>query len=173
MEDNATVRTVFAEKQPFKGVENYFTDAFIYQEANKVVKEPLLEDDDSSNEADSESEEDTPTTLTFEPIVAYFNDSKCNNPIEDDCEWVINENVTFDYPVSVDDTSLLRPLSVISVTSTPVESGEGFVLVIPLSKRSQLPIVFSRVQPRMSAVKDWVRTQSPRNFFIMHDQHTI
>ena len=26
VDDNATVQTVFAEKQPFKGVENYFTD---------------------------------------------------------------------------------------------------------------------------------------------------
>ena len=55
MKDNATIRTVFAEKQPFKGVKNYFTDALLYQEAN----EQLLEDDDSGNEADSESEEDT------------------------------------------------------------------------------------------------------------------
>jgi len=39
VEDNATVRTVFAEKQPFKGVENYFTDVLLYQEANKVAKE--------------------------------------------------------------------------------------------------------------------------------------
>jgi len=54
----------------------------------------LLEDDDSGNEADSESEEDTPATFAFKPIVAYFNDPKCNNPIEDDGEWVINKNVT-------------------------------------------------------------------------------
>jgi len=35
-------------------------------------------------------------------IIAYLNDTECNNPIEDDDEWVINENVPFDYPVSVD-----------------------------------------------------------------------
>jgi len=62
----------------------------------------LLKDDDSGNEADSESEEDTPATFALKPIVAYFNDPKCNNPIEDDGEWVINENDTLDYPVSVD-----------------------------------------------------------------------
>ena len=75
----------------------------------------MLEDDDSDNKEDSESEEDTPATFVFKPVVAYFNDPKCNNPIEDDGEWVINENVTFDYPVSVDlfksvgDTSLHMP----------------------------------------------------------------
>ena len=63
---------MFAEKQSFKGVKNYFTDALLYQEANKVSK-PLLEDNDSGNEADSESEEDTPGTLSFKPIVAYLN----------------------------------------------------------------------------------------------------
>jgi len=65
---------VLAEKLPFKGVKNYFTDALLYQEANKVSKEPLLEDDDSDNEADSESEEDTPATFACEPIIAYVND---------------------------------------------------------------------------------------------------
>jgi len=131
---------VFAEKQSFKGVENYFTDALLYQEANKVAKEQLLEDDDSDNEADSESEEDMPATLAFKPIVAYRNDPQCNNPIGDDEEWVINENITFDYPVSVDlfksvnNSSLHMPLAMLSMTSTPIERGEGSVFVIPPSK---------------------------------------
>jgi len=122
---------------------NYFINALLYQEVNKVAKEQLLEDDDSGNEADLESEEDMPATLTFEPIVVYFNDPQCNNPIGDDDEWVINENITFDYFESVDlfksvgNSSLHMPLPVLSMTSTPVESGEGSVFVIPPSKRSQ------------------------------------
>ena len=62
---------MFAEKQPFKGVENYFTDALLYQ-IDKTSKEPLPDNDDSGNEADSESEGDTPATLVGEPIVACF-----------------------------------------------------------------------------------------------------
>jgi len=73
MKDNATIRMVFAEIEPCKGVENYFTDTLLYQEANKVAKERLLEDDDNGNEADSELEEDTLATLAFKPIVAYLN----------------------------------------------------------------------------------------------------
>jgi len=86
----------------------------------------LLEDDDSDNEANSEPKEDTLATFAFKPIVTYFNDPEYNNPIEDDGEWGINENVTFDYPVSVDlfkfadDTSLHMPMSILSVTSMPV-----------------------------------------------------
>ena len=111
----------------------------------------MLEDDDSFNEEDSESEEDTPATFAFKPIVAYFNDPKCNNPIVDDGEWVINENVTFDYPVSVnlfisiDNTSLHMPLSMLSMISMPIENDGGSVFVISPFKRSQSPIVFGRV----------------------------
>jgi len=95
-----------------------------------VSKESLPEDDDSGNEADSESEEETQATLACEPIVVYFNNPQCNNPIADDDELVINENVTFDYPESVklfesvDNSSLHMPLPVLSMTSTPVECGE-------------------------------------------------
>jgi len=134
VENNVTIRMVFAEKQSFKGVENYLTDALLYQEANEVAKKPLLEDDDSSNEADSESEEDIPATFTFKSIVAYFNNPKCNNPNEDDGEWVNNENATFDYPesvdlfISVEDTSLHMPLSMLSVASAPVEMEKGLPL---------------------------------------------
>ena len=79
-------------------MKNYFTDTLLYQEANKVSKESLPGDDDSGNEADLESEEDMPATFSFEPIVACFNNSQCNDPIGDDAdEWVINENATFDY----------------------------------------------------------------------------
>jgi len=108
-----------------------------------VVKEQLLEDDDSGNEADSESKEDTPATLAFKPIVTYLNDPQCNNSIGDDNGWVINKNITFDYLVSVDlfksvdNSSPRMPLSMLSMTSMPVERGEGSLFVIPLSKRSQ------------------------------------
>jgi len=43
IDDKATVRTVFAETQPFKGVKNYFTDFLLYRETGKVVKELLPE----------------------------------------------------------------------------------------------------------------------------------
>ena len=98
---------------------------------------------------------------------------------EHDDEWVINKNVIFDYPVSVDvfksvdDTSLYMLLSMLSMTSTPVESREGLVFVISPSKRSQSLIVFSRVQPKMSVVTDSSSTRSPHKFFIMHNQRTI
>ena len=82
----------------------------------------------------------TPATFSCEPIVAYFNNPQCNNPIRDDDEWVINENITFDYPESielfefVDNSTLHMPLPVLSMTSSPVECGEGSIFVVPPPK---------------------------------------
>jgi len=49
-------------------VKNYFTDALLYLEANKVAKELLPEDDNSGNEADSESKEDMPLLLLMNQL---------------------------------------------------------------------------------------------------------
>ena len=46
-----------------------------------------------------------------------------------------------------------------------MESIEGVVLVIPLSKEGQLPIIFSKAQPRGSTVTDSSSdSDTPTNF---------
>ena len=57
------------------------------------------------------------------------------------------------------------PLSMLSVTSTSVENGEGSVFVVPPSKKNQSLIVFGRVQPWMSAVIDPGSYSEPSQFF--------
>src|SRR3954465_13357085 len=47
------VCTLVAEQRPFKGVENYFTDALLYQEAHEVVVQEK-EELELGNEADQE-----------------------------------------------------------------------------------------------------------------------
>ena len=101
----------------------------------------MPDNDDSGNEADSEFEGDTSATLIAEPIVACFDNPQCNNPSEDDDEWVINDNISFDYPASVElfksvtNSSLHMPLHKPSTSSTSVECIEGSVLVFLRSKR--------------------------------------
>jgi len=97
MDDKAMVRTVFAETQPFKGVENYFTDSLLYKESGKTVKKLLPSDIDSGNEAKSESGDNPTISFDEEPIVAYLNDPDCNNSTDNSVEWVLNENINFDY----------------------------------------------------------------------------
>ena len=79
------VRMVFTEMQPFKGVENYFTNFLLSQETSKVLKEPLLDDIDSSNEVDFDSEV-TQSTFAMEPLVAYLDNPYCNNTVKNDSE---------------------------------------------------------------------------------------
>jgi len=80
-------------------------------------------------------------TLVGEPIVACFNHPQCNTHSEDDDEWVINDNISFDYPVSVElfkfvtNSSLRMHLYKPSTSSTSVECIEGSVLVFLRSKR--------------------------------------
>ena len=53
--------------------------------------------------------------LVSEPIIACFNNFQCNTPSEDEDEWVINDNISFDYLVSIEllesvtDSSLHMP----------------------------------------------------------------
>src|SRR4051812_39231950 len=54
------VRTLIAEQHPFKGVENYFTDALLYQDAHEVVaqhKEELELGNDADRESTSEPDD--------------------------------------------------------------------------------------------------------------------
>jgi len=39
----------------------------------------------------------------LEPIAAYLHDPECNNPADDNGEWVINKNVVFNYSLRLDD----------------------------------------------------------------------
>jgi len=52
------VRTLIAERHPFKKVENYFTDSLLYQDSLENDKNPHPEELDCSNEADMEPEDD-------------------------------------------------------------------------------------------------------------------
>ena len=97
------VRTVFAEMQPFKGVENYFIDSLLYQGNSKVVKKPLSDDINNDNDADPE--------LGEELIVSYFDNPDCNNFAENNDKWVLNENVNFDYSLYFDDVHCLVDVS--------------------------------------------------------------
>jgi len=141
-------------------VENYFTDALLYQEVSETSKESSPDNDDSGHEVDSESEGDTPATLVGKPIVACFNNPQCNTRSEDDDGWVINDNVSFDYPASVKlfesvtNSSLHKPLHKPSTSNTSVECIEVAVLVVPPSKEGQSPIIFGRAQLQRPTATD-------------------
>ena len=52
--EDEKVKTLIAERHSLKGVENYFTDFFLYQDSLEADENPHPEELDSGNEADTE-----------------------------------------------------------------------------------------------------------------------
>jgi len=125
-----------------------------------VVRKPLPNDIDSDNEADSELEDDPVVFFDEEPIIAYLNDLDCNNSADNDDEWVLNENVKFDYSLCCDDVNspvdmspLHMPLSM-STTCMHIDENDGSVFVVPPSKKDQSLIIFGKVRYWIIASKN-------------------
>jgi len=116
-----------------------------------VMEKSLPNDIHSGNEADLESGEDLEASFDEELIVAYLNDPDCNNSVDNGNEWVLNENINFDYSLCCDDVNspadmspLHMPLS-ISTTCMHIEENNESVFIIPSSKKDQLSIIFGRI----------------------------
>ena len=116
-----------------------------------MTKEPLPDDIDSCNEADSESGDDPVVSFDKELIVAYFDNPDCNNSAEADGKWVLNENVNFDYSLCHDDVNCPVDMShlhipqLIVTTCMQVEDNDGSVFIASSLKKDKSPILFSRV----------------------------
>ncbi|XP_020266667.1 uncharacterized protein LOC109842175 [Asparagus officinalis] len=87
--DEGEVRTLIAEKYPFRGVENFHTDSVFYLESQEK------EDVDSGNEADVEPDPqgNCPWELNFDVIGSVEN----NNNVPSEGEWCINEDFILAY----------------------------------------------------------------------------
>jgi len=166
------VQMVFTEIQSFKGVENYFTDSLLYQENNESVKQSLPDDIDSGNETDSESGENAPAIFSIKLIIAYLDDFDCNNLVKNGDEWVINENINYDYSLSLEDvfksvdiSFLHMPLPISKMACIHIEDNEGSVFIVPPTKRDQSPIIFGRSQARATTFRESDDDLEPPQFF--------
>jgi len=156
--------------QPFKEVENYFTDSLLFQEDIDPLKQSLPDNVDSGNEPDLESEEDAPATISIEPIVAYLNDYDCNNSAENEGEWVLNENIAFDYSlclkdVSVNVRSLHMPLLILKMARMHIQDNEESVFIVPHFKRDQSLIVFGSGRAQALTSREPDDDLEPPQFF--------
>ena len=86
IDGSGNVRTLIAERHPFKGVENYFTDSLLYQESVEIDEVPQPEEPDSGNEADTELEEDE-CVWELDPPVMGINKPDVDNTSADDEEF--------------------------------------------------------------------------------------
>ena len=109
-------------------------------------------DIDSGNEVNSESGEDPEVSFDEEPTVAYLNDPDCNNATDIGNEWVLNENVNFDYSLCCDyinsplDMSPLHITLPMSTTCMHIEKNDGSVFVVSSSKKDQSPIILDKIR---------------------------
>ena len=76
--EEGEIRMLIAEKQPFKGVENYFTDSLLYRDSFEATESPPP-GDDSGNEADVELE--PKEECLWELNVTGINDANLRNKI--------------------------------------------------------------------------------------------
>ena len=126
------------------------------------MKELLPNDIDSDNEVDTESEEGTSATSSMELIVAYLDDLDCNNPPKMRANGVLNENVTFDYSLclenvfkSIDISSLHMPMPISKMACMNIDDIEGGIcFIVPPSKRDQSLIIFGRGQARATTSRE-------------------
>jgi len=78
-DEDGKVRTLIAEKRPFKGVKNYFTDFLLYQDSRKTNENPHLENPDSGNEANIEPEPEEECLWELNPHVTSIDKLNFNN----------------------------------------------------------------------------------------------
>ena len=74
---------LIAERHPFKGVENYFTDSLMYQESLEMNENSQPGEPDSGNEADIEPEVEEKCIWELNPLVTSINKLDVNNAADD------------------------------------------------------------------------------------------
>jgi len=114
IDGDGKVRTLIAERHPFKGVENYFTDSLLYQDSLETDENPQSEEPDSGNEADTEPEAEEECLWELNPLITSINKLDVNNTANDVGEWYINEKLDLAY------LSVFASDSIPSDTSTDV-----------------------------------------------------
>jgi len=159
--------------QPFKGVEHYFTNSLIYQADIEPLKQSFPNDVNSGNEADSESEEVVLATISVEPVVAYLDDFDYNNPVENEGEWVLNENIAFYYSLCLEDISvnvksLHMPLLISEMACMHIQDNEGSVVIVLLAKGTNHQLYLTEVGLKPRHLENQTMTWNPHNSFIMH-----
>ena len=113
--EDEKVRTLIAERHPFKGVENYFTNSLLYQDSLEVDENPHPEKYDSGNEVDTEPEEDECLWEIYF-LITSIDKLDFDTTANVEGEWFINENLDLTY------FSAFASDSVPSDTSTDVDN---------------------------------------------------
>ena len=104
--------------------------------------------------------------------LAYLGDSTFNNDTaKDDCEWVLNKDVSFDYsccldvPETIYSNSLHMPISIMMKAFMYIEDGDIDIFIVLRSQEDQLSIIFGRIHSRVSTSVVSDEDLKPPQFF--------
>lgn len=85
------VKIVYAEKQLFRGFENYFTDAIICKDEQEGGT-------DDENEVDAEPDDNSEkASFKLNPLVVELSVITINLDVDNEGKWVLNKNPAFEY----------------------------------------------------------------------------
>lgn len=107
-----------AEKQPFEGVENSFTNGLLYEDILEASEDVDEENYDNENEVDYKLEPTKDSDFEYEINLLILNLEKLDvsNIADETSEWIINDNIDFAY------VSIVPSDFVPSCTSTEADS---------------------------------------------------
>jgi len=88
---------LIAERHPFKGVENYFTNSLLYQDSLKAYENLQLEEPNSGNEINVKPEAEEEYLWELNSLVTSINKLDVNNTVNDVEEWYINKELDLAY----------------------------------------------------------------------------
>src|SRR3954470_19995452 len=148
VDDQGQVRTLVAEQRPFKGVENYFTDALLYQEAHEVVvqNKEVLElgneaDQEPASESDEGSEEWELNLQALENLEMTDESTQSTSSEEEsDCAWEFDASVLQCLETNaVDELGLTECRPTYTDYSFKDEAAESLLLSLLQRKLVRLP----------------------------------
>jgi len=185
IDEEGKVRMLIAERHPFKGVENYFTDSFLYQDFLETDENPHSEEPDSSNEVDTESEEEC--LWEINPLVTSIDKLDFDITANVEGEWFINENLDLAYftafasdsvlsdtSTDVDSdpwsamnalTSLHAPIKSSLVGREKIRDAYNALFEVPTKWEWQKPILFGRIESELIAYESLGGNSESPQFF--------
>jgi len=99
-----------------------------------------------------------------------MNDYDYNDPAKNEGEWILYENIAFDYSLCLEDVSInVRSLHIhlpiSKIACLHIQDNEGSVFIVPPCKRDQSPIVFGRGRAQAPIPKESDDDMEPPQFF--------
>lgn len=98
MSTDVDVQDVYAEKQLYKGLENYFTNSIHYQEEYKIDVD--LESCYKGDSKPNENEDDG--AFNIEQVVIKLHKSCTDDNVNYEDAWIINESPNLNYDLNYD-----------------------------------------------------------------------